>query len=92
MLELKSKIAVLRKLVASHSVLMLGPEESVTAATQAMQKAKKGALLIVDGKKLCPCAHSSTRHCSVLTLVKDRAKCFIDRRKCSGARSAAKQS
>ncbi|MBT9587280.1 CBS domain-containing protein [bacterium] len=52
MTELKTKV-ILRELVAGKTVLTLSPEMTISAAAQAMQQAKKGAALIVDGKKLC---------------------------------------
>lgn len=52
MTQLATK-AVLREVIAGRSVLTLAPGVSITKAAQAMQQAKKGAVLVVDGKKLC---------------------------------------
>ncbi|MBS2034396.1 CBS domain-containing protein [bacterium] len=52
MTEVKTKV-VLREIVSKSSPLTLTPNTTLREAAQAMQKAKKGAVLIVDGKKLC---------------------------------------
>lgn len=52
MTDVMTKVA-LREVVGKSSPLTLGPNTTIREAAQAMQKAKKGAVLIVDGKKLC---------------------------------------
>ncbi|MFN8608864.1 MAG: CBS domain-containing protein [Vulcanimicrobiota bacterium] len=52
MTEVMTKV-VLRELVSNTTPLTLGPDTTIREAARAMQKAKKGAVLIVDGKKLC---------------------------------------
>ena len=52
MTEVMSKV-VLRELVGKSTPLTQAPDTTIRQAAQAMQKARKGAVLIVDGKKLC---------------------------------------
>lgn len=52
MTEVMTKV-VLRELVGKSAPLTQAPDTTIRQAAQAMQKAKKGAVLIVDGKKLC---------------------------------------
>ena len=52
MTEVMTKV-VLRDLVSKSAPLTQTAGTTIQAAARAMQKAKKGAVLIVDGKRLC---------------------------------------
>ncbi|MBX3171923.1 MAG: CBS domain-containing protein [Candidatus Eremiobacteraeota bacterium] len=52
MTQVMTQVA-LRDLVGKSAPLTTSPGTTIRQAAQAMQKAKKGAILIVDGKRLC---------------------------------------
>lgn len=52
MTEVLTKV-LLRDLVGKSSPLTTSPKTTIQQAAQAMQQAKKGAILVVDGKRLC---------------------------------------
>jgi signal-transduction protein with cAMP-binding, CBS, and nucleotidyltransferase domain len=52
MTEVLTKVP-LRDLVGKSAPLTTSPKTTIQQAALAMQKAKKGAILIVDGKRLC---------------------------------------
>ncbi len=52
MTEVMTKVP-LHELVGKSAPLTTSPGTTIQQAAQAMQKAKKGAVLIVDGKRLC---------------------------------------
>ena len=52
MTEVMTKVP-LRELVGKSAPLTTSPKTTIQQAAQAMQRAKKGAILVVDGKRLC---------------------------------------